>query len=98
MIVHSNNESATISMSQPITSPKALVMGFFSTVGDLACLQNVERWLEQAGLPYDVAPYSKGVQAALPGSVDPRKVDALVYSHLIVVCGPCWPGFFTREK
>ena len=97
MIVQSNHASAAC-LSQPIVSPKALVMGFFSTVGDLACLQNVESWLEQAGLLYDVAPYSKGVQSALPGSVNPRKVEARVYSHLIVVCGPCWPGFFTREK
>jgi Polysaccharide pyruvyl transferase len=98
MIVQSKNELATISMSQPVTSPKALVMGFFSTVGDLACLQNVERWLEQTEIPYDVAPYSKVVQSALPGSVNPRKVRARDYSHLIVVCGPCWAGFFAREK
>lgn len=86
------------STNQRIAPSRALVMGFFSTVGDIACLRNVQQWLSEARLPYDVAPYSEKVRTALSGSVNPRTIDPTAYSHLIVVCGPCWPQFFRREK
>ena len=48
-------------------------MGFFSTVGDIECLDIVGRWLEDLGIPYDVAPYHKDVRRAIPGALDPRR-------------------------
>lgn len=77
---------------------RALVIGWFSTVGDKECLQITSRWLDQLGIPHDVAPYNEKVGMEIPGVYDPRKVDPGVYSHLIVVCGPCWEDLFTRHN
>jgi len=77
---------------------KALVMGHFSTVGDIECLQIVSRWLDQLGIPYDVAPYLETIRMAISGACDPRRVDPLTYSHLLVVCGPCWKDLFYRRQ
>lgn len=68
---------------------KALITGYFSTVGDVECLHIVRRWLDQLSISYDVAPYSVNVRRAITGAVDPSVVDEHAYSHLIVVCGPC---------
>lgn len=73
-------------------------MGHFSTVGDIECLQIVSRWLDQIGIPYDVAPYLETIRMAIPGACDPRQVDPLTYSHLLVVCGPCWKDLFYRRQ
>lgn len=75
---------------------KALVMGFFSTVGDIDCLHVVERYLEQLTIPYDIAAYSEAVRKDLPNAKDPRTADAELYTHLVIVCGPCWKDFFRK--
>lgn len=75
---------------------KALVMGFFSTVGDIDCLHVVERYLKQLTMPYDIAAYSEAVRKDIPNAKDPRTVDAELYTHLIIVCGPCWKDFFRK--
>ncbi|MCJ7499377.1 polysaccharide pyruvyl transferase family protein [bacterium] len=84
-------------MADPVKK-RALLMGFFSTVGDVDCLQFVGRSLDHLSIPFDVAPYSQSVRREIPGAVDPRKTDAGIYSHLIIVCGPCWKEFFRRQK
>jgi hypothetical protein len=77
---------------------RALILGFFSTVGDLECLEVTRRWLGKAEIPCDVAPYSKRIRALIPGSVDPRTVDPAGYTHAIVVCGPCHPRLFAEQE
>ncbi|HSH58424.1 MAG TPA: polysaccharide pyruvyl transferase family protein [Acidimicrobiales bacterium] len=75
----------------PTSSParRALVAGFFSfrrgaaTAGDLLARDVTCEWLDEAGLPYDVA-----VAPPFVGGVDWRAVDPRRYSHLIFVCGP----------
>lgn len=79
-------------------SKKALVMGFFSTVGDVECLTVVSRWLDHAGIPHEPAAYSAEVRKAIPGARDPRRVNPEDYSHLVVVCGPCWRELFKDVK
>ncbi|HET6388992.1 polysaccharide pyruvyl transferase family protein [Hyphomicrobium sp.] len=82
-----------------LTSPqRALLLGHFSTVGDLQCLDFAKRVLEQQNCAYDVAPYSERVRKAMPGAVAPWDADPARYSHLLVICGPCWPEFFQKRK
>ncbi len=84
--------------NKPVAAPHALVMGFFSTIGDIECLRVACRWLEDAHISYDIAPYAKRLRALMPGAVDARRVDARRYQFLIVVCGPCWPDLFKKQK
>jgi hypothetical protein len=80
-------------MPEPARSDKAavraLVAGWFSfpasgaTAGDLVVRDLCSAWLDEAGMPHDLAtapPFSDGVDAA---SVDPSR-----YTHLVFVCGP----------
>ena len=85
-------------MSTPSHSRKerALVVGHLSTIGDIECLDIVSAGLRQARLAFDVAPFSEGPRAALPGAISIQSLDPQDYSHLIVVCGPCWPGMFKQ--
>jgi hypothetical protein len=77
---------------------RAIILGYFSTVGDLECLEVTRRWLGKAEIPCDVAPYSKRIRALIPGAVDPRAVDPGGYTHAIVVCGPCHPRLFVEQE
>ncbi|MGJ8638594.1 MAG: polysaccharide pyruvyl transferase family protein [Opitutaceae bacterium] len=67
---------------------KALLLGFFSTFGDLDVLDVVKGWLVESSIDFDVAPYSSVVKAALENSIDPKDAIPENYTHLIVVCGP----------
>ncbi len=79
-------------------TPRALVVGFFSTAGDVGSLDVVRGWLEAEALAYDVAPFARRVAAEFPGTLDQRRVDPSSYSHLIVVCGPCWEAELRRNR
>ncbi len=74
---------------------RALIAGFFSTIGDVESLEVVQDWLEVEGVAYDVGAYSRKVRKAF-GFVDPRRVDPSRYTHLIIVCGPFHQGFYRR--
>lgn len=76
---------------------RALVLGHYSTVGDVESLSWVEDILRQESIPFDVAPYSDKFVKALPGSVPFRSVDPQRYSHLIIVCGPIWPELLVKR-
>lgn len=78
--------------------PRALLVGFFSTVGDIDCLHIVQRWLTNAGIAFETAPYASAIHAKMPGSKDLRHVDAEDYTHLIVICGPCWSEHYHKKK
>ncbi|GEM_PF-704184 len=75
------------------TAPRALVTGHFSipggraTFGDVEAMETVCAWLEEAGIPYDVA--SNGED----GVTGPRLLDLAPakYSIFIFVCGPWYP-------
>lgn len=67
---------------------RVLVVGYFSTFGDLEVLRQVERHLRDASIAYDVGAYSKRINKHLTGSVDVTRSDPADYTHLCVVCGP----------
>lgn len=69
---------------------RALILGHFSTVGDVESLEVVKGWCNNAQLPYDVAPYSQSLQKRMSGAIAPGSADPSKYSHLLVVCGPCY--------
>lgn len=73
-------------------SLRALVVGHFSTIGDIEVLNQVEKHLVASAVPYDLAPYLPDIGQNMEGSVRIPEVDAERYSHLFVVCGPfCRP-------
>lgn len=76
---------------------RALVIGFFCTVGDIDSLALVRRWLKEAGVPFTVAPFGGPPLDAIPGSVLPESVDPLDYTHVIIVCGPCDRSYYSRR-
>jgi hypothetical protein len=78
-------------------TPRALLIGFFSTVGDIDSLRIVQQWLQHAHLPSDVAPYSPVTRAAMPDTLNIRDVRPEIYTHLIIICGPCYPELFRRK-
>jgi len=70
-----------------------LVAGWFSfegmgtTAGDLFSRDTVVSWLDQAGIPYDVASVPR-----FGSGVDWRMARADIYTHVIFVCGPFGNG------
>lgn len=68
---------------------RTLVTGWFSfpdgegTVGDLRAAEVVCRWLDEAGIDYDVA-----AAGSFQNGVDWRHVAPTDYSALVFVCGP----------
>jgi hypothetical protein len=77
---------------------RALVIGHFSTFGDMEVLREVERQLTALALPWDVAPLSKWVARQTPEWIDVRSADPHRYTHLLVVCGPFWRPDFIRHR
>lgn len=85
----------------PPARKRILLTGHFTTVGDLEVLDVARSWLDEAGLPNDVAPYGEAYRAILPGSVDWRSVPSEPYFAVMFICGPmvtpeCIPSFFDR--
>jgi hypothetical protein len=79
-----------------MNSPKALLTGFFSTVGDMDCLEIVKSWLQEENIEFDVMPYHDDIVDKIPGCVSKKSIIPENYTHLIVICGPCWPGVFSE--
>lgn len=80
-----------------MTPSRALIMGHFSTVGDLEVLDVVRIQLDQAKIPFDIAPYSREIMNHVDGWIDPRTADPSLYSHLFVVCGPIYRSYLFRN-
>jgi hypothetical protein len=86
----------TRNTTRPVSSPahpRALVAGHFSlpggrgTFGDVEAMEVVCAWLDETGIPYDVASNSEdGVTG--PGLLE---IDPAKYSIFIFVCGPWYP-------
>ena len=51
-------------------------------------LREIERQFLHASLPWDVAPFSKGIARHVAEWLDIRAVKPDDYTHLLVVCGP----------
>lgn len=66
----------------------ALLMGAFSTVGDVEVLQQVQARLHQLGVAFDVAPFSRHRAAMDDAWLDLHRLNPALYSHVLVVCGP----------
>jgi hypothetical protein len=77
---------------------RALLLGHFSTVGDIQCLEFVRRCLANAGLGYDIAAFGADVRSELKSSISPAMAEPRSYTHLIIVCGPCWPGLLQNHN
>ncbi|SFV30004.1 polysaccharide pyruvyl transferase family protein [Hyphomicrobium facile] len=77
---------------------RALLLGHFSTVGDIQCLEFVKRCLANARLRYDVAAFGANVRSELKGSISPAMAEPRSYTHLVIVCGPCWPGLLQNHN
>jgi hypothetical protein len=77
---------------------RALVIGHFSTVGDIEVLREVECQLAASSMPWDVAPLAKGMCRFNSDWLDVRTVNPLEYTHLLVVCGPFWRPYYLRSK
>ncbi len=73
---------------------KILVSGWFSfeqmgaTAGDLYSKNIVCQWLDNAGVPYDVA-----LDAPFRGGINWKEAEPASYSHVIFVCGPFGNGW-----
>lgn len=76
---------------------RALVIGHFSTVGDIEVLREVERQLGASPMQWDVAPLANGMVRFDPNWFDVRSVDPGGYTHLFVVCGPFWRDYYLRK-
>ena len=76
---------------------RALVIGFYSTIGDIDSLKIVLEWLSEKDVQYTVAPFGGPVLDAIPGSVLPETVDPQGYTHVIVVCGPCDRDYYAKR-
>ena len=78
-------------MQRDKMSNRALLIGHFTTVGDVECLDIVRSWLDEGDISYDVAPFFEQVRRHLDGTVDLQSVEPAAYSHLP------WPAVASRE-
>jgi hypothetical protein len=76
---------------------RALVIGHYSTVGDIECLEYVRSVLDGEGIAYDVLPYNVKYAPFIDGALDLSAVEPSNYTHLIAVCGPLWPEFLAKH-
>ena len=76
---------------------RALILGHFSTVGDVDSLAYVIETLREEGIPYDVVPFIRKLTRHIEQAVDRTELDPSKYTHLIVVCGPFWPELLERR-
>lgn len=77
---------------------RALVIGHFSTVGDIESLEYVQGVLNDRGLDYDILPYNPKFVPFIDRAVGLAAVDPDRYTHLIAVCGPFWPELLDRWR
>lgn len=78
-------------------SPRAILVGHFSTVGDVEVLRQTERQLQALGMAYDVAPYTDARLSVDPTWLDRYSLDPARYTHLIVICGPFTPAMAVQH-
>ncbi|WBU56037.1 polysaccharide pyruvyl transferase family protein [Paracoccus sediminicola] len=81
----------TQKIASTVPNRHALLVGHFSTVGDVEVLHQIQRKLEAMGISYDVSPYTDARLAVDESWLDKHTLDPQRYTHLIVICGPFTP-------
>ncbi len=76
---------------------RALIIGHFSTIGDVDSLAYVTELLREEGVGYDVLPFNEKLTPYIDGAIRRSDLDPSTYSHVIVVCGPFWPELLVRR-
>ncbi len=76
---------------------RALILGHFSTIGDVDSLAYVTEILREEGVAYDVLPFIEKLSLHLDHAVSRADLEPSAYTHLIVVCGPFWPDLLERR-
>lgn len=77
---------------------RALLVGHFSTVGDVEVLRQTERQLQALGLAYDVTPYTDARQSIDSTWLNRFTLDPSRYTHLFVICGPFTPAMAVQHE
>jgi hypothetical protein len=80
-----------------ISAKRALLIGHYSTVGDIEVLRYVENLLNELSIPFDVSPYKQSMVKFGENWVDAGRIDPKVYTHLFVVCGPFRRNFIENN-
>ena len=80
------------------SAPRALLVGHFSTVGDVEVLRQTERQLQTLGIAYDVTPYTDAREAVNSTWLNRFALDPTRYSHLFVICGPFTPAMAVQHE
>lgn len=76
---------------------RALILGHFSTIGDVDSLAYVTEILREEGVAYDALPFIEKLTPHIDGAIRRSDVNPLDYTHLVVVCGPFWPELLARR-
>ena len=76
---------------------RVLVIGHFSTIGDVESLDYVRGALDGAGIAFDILPYNPKFVGDIAGAMVISGVDPANYTHLIAVCGPFWPDLLDQR-
>lgn len=76
---------------------RALILGHFSTIGDVDSLAYVTEILREEGVDYDVLPFIEKISPYLDHAIGRADLDPSAYTHLVVVCGPFWPELLERR-
>ena len=76
---------------------RALILGHFSTIGDLESLAYVTEMLREEDVAYDAIPFMEKLTPHIDGAIRRSDLDPSAYTHLIVVCGPFWPELLARR-
>ena len=77
---------------------RALILGHFSTVGDIDSLAYVTGLLREEGVAFDVLPFIDKLSPHIEQAVRRDELNPSAYTHLVVVCGPFWPELLERRE
>jgi hypothetical protein len=77
---------------------RALLVGHFSTVGDVEVLHQIQSRLDALGMEYDVSPYTDAPLAIDASWLDKHMLEPSHYTHLIVICGPFTPEMAVQHQ
>ena len=76
---------------------RALILGHFSTIGDVESLAYVTEQLQEEGIAYDAMPFNEKLTPYVERGISRADMEPSSYTHLIVVCGPFWPELLVRR-
>jgi hypothetical protein len=76
---------------------KAIVLGHFSTFGDLICLDLVEKQFHEAGVIFDIFAFDQDARESIGNIKEWENVIPEDYEILVVCCGPYNKAMFDRK-